>query len=652
MNTSKSYCSYFLGLYAAMLSDIAEQSPDIHADCERDYKRLLLVMENHGIPFLTDTMVQFAKHFDRCLADGRLTSTGLTHFGPYKRGGVIPRLFKGLLLRVFHKSGLLRSVPDVQSIRRLRELLMLGKSLKIACPDSRIYENVREFFETDAEVLSPSLSWDDDWLDLDSISSLSFRDYILSDPLFDGLLIPGEGSSSIEPRLADSVQRTADVVSSFLGRFIPSDWKPRHGPGAVSDLKGNSYKYNFPSWSDRLEMTFPYADFAHANYSLWSDHIQHESDNHALTCESPSKMIAVPKTYRAPRLIASEPTANQWCQQIIRDFLMSRISHTPISSSVKFHDQSWNGLRALEASHTGEYATIDLSSASDRISCRVVERLFRRNTDLLRAMHSCRVRYITQDLDKASPSLYRLRKFSTMGSALTFPVQTILFTVIAIGCILYYENKPLTIRSIKDVSRRVRVFGDDIIVPNHVSELVMDTLVTFGLKVNIQKSFWTGKFRESCGVDAYDGHDVTKVNVNHVPSWSKPESVLSAVDCHNSLYLRGYFGTANFIKKTIEAGRRYVFPPVMPGSGTIGWYTYDALDYSHLRDRWNPRLHRREYSVTRSLGTRHRGSVDCNSAILQYFVEAAGQRDIHGDRIGNLSQRCPLKLRRTWVELA
>lgn len=651
MITSKSYCSYFLGLYEAMFVDIAEYDPDLRTDCERDHKRLLSAVDNHGVSFLCDTLVSFAKHFDTCLANGRLTPSGLVHFGPYKRSVAVPKLFKGLLLRVFHSDGELRSFPEIRCIQFIRQLSKLAKSLLISCPDSRIYENVQEFVGTDSGVRSPTLNWDDPDPMFDGYLDLQFGDHVLSDIPIDCQSGGQIGGTSKDRGIFDAVQRTADIFTSFLGCFKATEWKPRHGPGAVADQSRDLYKYNFPSWSCRLEAAFPFADFAYANYANWSDDCLHESNSLPLEVESSSKLIAVPKTYRAPRLIASEPVAHQWCQQIIRDFLMSRVKDTPFATSIRFSDQGWNGSLALEASHTGSHATIDLSSASDRISCWMVERLFRRNPSLVFALQSCRTRYLTQDLCQKQPKLLKLRKFSTMGSAVTFPVQTILFTVISVGCVLFERGLPVTIRNIRKVSREVRVFGDDMIVPTDSSDRIMEQLEIFGLKINHQKTFKTGKFRESCGVDAYDGHLVTTVNVNHVPSWSKPESVISSVDSHNNLFLQGLWNSANYVKTTVSSWKRFIFPDVECGSGAIGWYTYDVIDNHLLKSRWNVGLQRREYSVTRPIGTRRRRTVDCNSALLQYFVEAAGQREIHGDRIGSLEQRCPLKLRRTWDPL-
>ena len=128
----------------------------------------------------------------------------------------------------------------------------------------------------------------------------------------------------VHPEHARLVQQSADLITSMLGVFDPHEWWPKHGPGAVSDQRYGSYKYDFKTWPERLDSVFPYADFAFANYAQ-VPLIPIDSDLHrSLSVEKPAKLCAVPKTLSKPRLIASEPTSSQWCQQIIKDFFDSR----------------------------------------------------------------------------------------------------------------------------------------------------------------------------------------------------------------------------------------------------------------------------------------------------------------------------------------
>jgi len=68
------------------------------------------------------------------------------------------------------------------------------------------------------------------------------------------------------------------------------------------------------------------------------------------------------------------------------------------------------------------------------------------------------------------------------------------------------------------------VYGDDIIVPTSVVDELVKLLGFLGFEVNTEKSFSDPdlRFRESCGLDAYNGVDVTPVYVRSLPG-SKPE---------------------------------------------------------------------------------------------------------------------------------
>lgn len=108
MTRMKSYEEFVLGTYEALLVDCASYYPALSREFARDLTRVRSAVECQGIKFVLDVLPSFRKHFDKCLGNGRLTKSGLAHMRSYKRGGVIPRLFRGLLLRVFDSSGALR----------------------------------------------------------------------------------------------------------------------------------------------------------------------------------------------------------------------------------------------------------------------------------------------------------------------------------------------------------------------------------------------------------------------------------------------------------------------------------------------------------------------------------------------------------------
>lgn len=418
----QSYASYLQGLYNAMFLSIAEYDPTLRRDCERDASRLLSLVNTRGLPYFMVDLPAAGKHFDMCLSTGLLTRPEIAGFRPFRKGGIVPRLFKGLYLRVFDENGVLKDDVDVAAIRHLRQLLYAAKKVKVTCDDSKTWEHVHEFFQIDQEVRLPTLCWEDDELGIENIRDLHIGDpdILPLSPLF-GVRSTSEVEESFFQRnhgLDEAIQRTADIISATLGRFDPSEWKTKHGPGAVADQRHISFKYDFPNWPAKLDRVFPVADFGFTNFASWANSLRdQEFDQLFLLNEPPSKLIAVPKTLKGPRLIASEPVAHQWCQQTILDFLVTRLANTPLSKAICFNSQLANQEFAMRASHDQTHATVDLSSASDRLSCWVVERIFRRNSSLVEAFHASRTRWVANAIDRKSPQFHKLRKFACMGSA-------------------------------------------------------------------------------------------------------------------------------------------------------------------------------------------------------------------------------------------
>lgn len=625
----KSYELYVKGLYGAILSQIAQKYPDMSRDCGRDLSRLLSLIDSRGLPFVTISLPEAGKHFDQCLAAERLIPFRMDGQRPYKKGSPIPRLFKGLLKRVFDDSGCLLQLVDTEAVRFLRQVYYLAKKLQLPCEDSKTWKQVHEFFTTDHRVQSPSLDWDSDDFDCDSARHLHFgdtstRNRVLANRDFNEIWGESSDTRVLDYDLADAIQWTADAISSRIGVFDPELWRNKHGPGAVSDLKSYQFKYDFPNWPEKLSNVFPMSSFGFPNYTHWIDKLAAwaNGDPSFSKHEPPSKLIAVPKTQKGPRLIAAEPTAYQWAQQAILSFLADRIAKVPVCRSIHLRDQTFNQNLALRASHTQSHVTVDLSSASDRLSCWVVERMFRSNPTLLHALHSTRTRWVVNTIDRKSPKFHKLRKFACMGSACTFPVQSIVFLTIAIGSILQSRKLPLyDTEVLESVAQEVLVFGDDIIIPEDSYGTLQEALSSLGLKVNTSKTFSTGKFRESCGMDAYDGVNVTPVYAIRPPDVSRPESILSSVAVHNNFAMRGYYEAADFIKKAVHSVRRFAFRNVAVGSGAFGWYERGIVSNGHLKMRWNGTLHRLEYLVDRTLVKARPSPFEGSGALLQFFTE-------------------------------
>jgi len=654
MSQLNSYAEYIRGTYAALLVDCAAQYPALTKEFRRDQKRLSSALDCHGIRFALETMPAFGKHLDKCVSEGRLTHSGLLHFGAGKAGGTIPRLFRGLVLRVFESNGKLKLEPDANALRLLRQLLRVARRFRLEAALKARCEASEEFFRTDLSVRSGDLNWDDTpaFIATDA-EKLSFSDGHLPPGVVRGQkeMFPDvTPESSLPLRLLEKVQQVADLISSQLGVFHPTDWKLKHGPGAVSDLPFGSYRYSFQAWPDRLDRVFPYEEFAVANYSHVDTRSSAACNHRRFLNEAPARLLAVPKTIATPRLIAAEPHYLQWCQHAISRYMYTRVSSTVVGNFVDFHRQDLNGDLARVASLEKEHATIDLSSASDRVSCWHVERLFRRLPCLLDALQATRSVWIQQEISQRAPKFARIRKFSTMGNATIFPVQSLFFLALALGTVCYRRNLRVTLKSLRSLGKQqVRVFGDDIIVPIDCAGLLLELLQHLQLKVNTHKTFTVGNFRESCGVEAFLGQDVTSVSLLDAPDRARPGTIVSSVDVQHNLCSAGYWNTASYVRKIAGRAVAEKLRYVKHGSGLFGWSDLFGGDNSHLRVRWNPRLHRQEHYCLRQSVKEVRASPEDGSGLLQYFTEALDEKPSERISLGYLTRRPQSKLRLGWA---
>lgn len=647
----KSLELYLQGLYDALFEELHYKFPTSRTEWNRDSSRLHDAVSNHGIKVYTIFLPDICKALDRALADGYIAPLKLPLAGA-DRGWKSPRLFKGLFQRIFDTDGLLRARPDTDAIRLLRQLLLVAKKLRIECDDSKTHKAVAEFFGIERDIRRPTLNWDEDHLDVGLAANTDLSDCVQqtdsgAPDLF--RVSVADRTLPFSVQIVSCIQLCADIVASTLGRFDPADWRTKHGPGAVSDLRGDGSKYSFPNWPEKLDSIFPLDEHAYSNTGVWADEVSSGAVNSRFsTHEPPAKLIAVPKTQKGPRLIASEPTAHQWAQQSVNDFLRSQYKNTPVFNSIHFRDQGFNQEAALQASLDGEMWTIDLSSASDRLTLWLVERMFRRNPSLLTALHASRTRWLINNIDKKQPKYSKLWKLAPQGAAFTFPMQTIVYATIACACLLSVEGVAPTIRNLRDASRRVQVFGDDIIVPSTVGQQVTDILDHLGFKVNRQKTYGNGNFRESCGMDAFAGQDVTPAYITKYPDKARPESIVATVACHNNFALKGLWHVCDYLKTTLLQNFPHLRIAEVPlGSGTFGWYQIFPKN-SHLRRRFSKEYQVELYEahdlVTHVSRREHPGSW----SLLQYFIEAPDP-EIFWSSGWNSIPSLSLKLR--WVNL-
>lgn len=506
----------------------------------RDYKTVADRIEHEGLSFLTITLPSFGKDFELSLSEG---CVGHDLFLGFKRTGGLPRFLGGFLDQVFdRRTGVLLQCADVHAVQAIRQITNLFGKVLLPSTEERRRAAFRQYVETEAEVRQHA-------------SSLSEDDLLRFDRAARSLFMP------------------------MLSRVERNVWEhytiPRHGPGKTADGLSGNQKFRQNVWHERLERCFPMGEYLIPSYRYWE-----ELQNVELLTpdqEPPVKVVLVPKTLKAPRVIAMEPTCMMYAQQSLMRELVGTIERDDyLSPFLGFSDREPNQLMAQEGSLTGDLATLDLSEASDRVSNALVLRLFKSVPFLSECVQACRSLRAS-----VNGQVLSLDKFASMGSALTFPVEEMVFLTV----IYLAWEKGLGHRGSRaafgQLAGRVRVYGDDIIVPTDMAPYVVEELEAYGFKINRKKSFATGNFRESCGAEYFRGHDVSITRVRRVLPQRRADSseIAALFSLRNQFYWRGYWRVVAWLDERL---RRFAPTPyVLSTSPLLGLQS--ALGYETQR---------------------------------------------------------------------
>lgn len=159
-----------------------------------------------------------------------------------------------------------------------------------------------------------------------------------------------------------------------------------------------------------------------------------------------------------------------------------------------------------------------------------------------------------------SGSVIKTNKFAPMGSSVCFPVECILFILIAEVA----RRRTLRATASKCFVATPRVFGDDIVCDSTTVPLVLEGLSLLGFLPNLDKSYWDGFYRESCGKEYWYGQDVSplffRAKVFTLDSQASSYDELSSISqLYNSLHLRGF-----------DTARRYILSQLMRKYVNVG----------------------------------------------------------------------------------
>jgi hypothetical protein len=667
-------------LDSLLIQDFKRLNPGVKG-LDRDLETVKRRIEHEGSEFLTLTLPKLDEALLRGLVEKRFSCP----LGFKKiRGGAIPVFLQGMLREVFDPiTGLLKDPVDYGVLRDVHTFLLFFKKTRLSQDDEEILHQkaVDEFYQCDETAKSVNLTdWQDHLIGLVGLSILkTLNEKDLED---EHIYRHGPGAvqecyrgnqkwSALYSRFGDS-----DLLPTWFGRtnvclstnFASEEARDvrRHGPV----YSGNRQKPGFRVWEPCTRwgnLPSPVGDLELSLECSFTGHQLSEGAQRrarwlgtgsrrvllfqtvagvsARLRGASAKLISVLKNSSSRRTITVEPFLRKFLQKGLNTVLRESISECRIlRNCLALTDQSKNQVLALEGSRTGEWATIDLKSASDLLSQKLVESVFRHHTRFHGCLMDSRSPFVYTGSDNAPDQI--LGKFAGMGNATTFPVQSVCFAVVSIAAILSSQGIKPDTRSVERASRLIRVYGDDIIVHKDYAHQVVQWLHDVGLKVNVKKSFLEGNFRESCGIEAFNGVDITPLYIRYWPHQvdESPNVCAHLVSLSNHLWMQGLYSTSNYLKETVEGYLRSALPLVSSQSGSFGWHSRQEAVEPH---KWCRNTHQ---FLTRTFAlkpVKTRDKLVGYAALLKSLLTPLLGRD--KDHLDKTAKRYQTRLVRRWV---
>jgi len=195
-------------------------------------------------------------------------------------------------------------------------------------------------------------------------------------------------------------------------------------------------------------------------------------------------LMCVPKKWDTDRVITPLPLLDLFYSFGIGEMVSDRLKGAGLD------------IRRLQTQHRGcvqkysrtrSHVTADLSSASDSITSELLNMVLPRDWFCALKKIMCRkVCYGASEFYTAS--------ILPMGNGATFPLETLVFYVLT--------------KAIGDLARiggHYSVYGDDLIYPSRLHKFLAMVFPQLNLVLNLDKTFVSYPFRESCGEDYYRG---------------------------------------------------------------------------------------------------------------------------------------------------
>jgi hypothetical protein len=505
---------------------------------------------------------------------------------------------------------------------------------------------------------------------------MHYVDDSLHTTAFRGWLAVERDLSSLN--LPDNLSDLRKILRAVLPVLDPFPLYPKFGPGAVADagVRGPIQKADNLLYDPKLDYAFSssifrrifddrtYPSVMDATPAPWNwDIAKRRSIDWSV-------LRFVTKDLTKSRSICMEPNTYMYFQQVVHDWLKASIQRGILGRFIFLDDQTENQHAARHGSMYGSVDTLDLSAASDRVSYRLVKQIFPREY-LFYLMATRTGRVLTPN------GVMDVEKFAPMGSAVCFPIQSIIFSAVVIYATMLYDRcgncgpfKHEIVRDEADVIQfisryihtkysdtspysekyeSIRVFGDDIICDSRVTNFVTHVLTDLGFVLNKEKSF-TGSqaYRESCGEHFWCGMSVTPINwtVQHYDGYLTPAAFASLVAACNNAYDDTYLNLRSAVLRILRyfpLGKRQrmrprgSWNPILFTSDRdhFGVYT-DNPNNDHLKSRWNRSLQRTEWKCVVPVSKKHTSPTSAEADAFDGYLY---RQDMRARYFGKVSPK-------------
>jgi len=291
----------------------------------------------------------------------------------------------------------------------------------------------------------------------------------------------------------------------------------------------------------------------------------------------------VPKTWKKNRLIAIEPCNQQFHQQAIKNGMYYAISVDSFwSRHIDFEHAEKAYPLVRTGSKNGSYATVDLTAASDSVSVGHMLELLRHYPGLSSWMMEAR----SCETLLPNGETVTAHLAATMGNAFCFPLESLVFGCVCLEAIDKCGG---------DIDySRFRVYGDDIIIEERYFDALIDLLKEYGFCPNLEKTFnGASRFRESCGLECFEGQDVTPLRLPRSFKSLGRESSLDAISAWVSLAndcIDRFPSVRKEICHALITEYRFAIP--FSEDGSLGLQSVGEPNNSHLIGGYCPDLQR------------------------------------------------------------